>query len=84
MKVACGSLHLPRRKYAALPFVREDLRASAGVSKNLLASVLRNKEYSSIKNEAETGPWKKEIRRSRRAQPEEAGNLLHGKPAGWK
>jgi hypothetical protein len=34
------------------------------------------------KNEAETDgrQWKKEVGRSRRAQPEEAVDLLHGKP----
>jgi hypothetical protein len=43
-------------------------------------SVLENQ------NEAETGGrhWKKEIGRSRRAQPEEAGKLLHGRPAELK
>jgi hypothetical protein len=35
LKVACGSSHLLRRKHPG-----EDLRASADVSKNRLASVL--------------------------------------------
>jgi hypothetical protein len=85
-KVACGSLHLPRRKPSVAPSVREDLRAfrrrfcpGIGFTEERTAFTKSRTYLISTTKRSGNRPVEEENWRIGRSLPE---NLPHGRPAG--